>query len=71
MKRRKTMSDTPKPQAQPSAGEEILPIATFKNSLKQWQARWQAQRPATAVDTDVVKTFKVRPRRARKAVRPH
>lgn len=54
-------------------GQEQLPVATFQNSLRQWQARWQAQQAATptaAVETTEPRTFKVRPRRNRKAVRP-
>ena len=50
------------------AAEEHLPVATFKNSLRQWQALWQAQQPADAPAAPR-KTVKLRPRRGRKAAR--
>jgi hypothetical protein len=51
------------------ANVEALPVTTFRNSLRQWQARWQAQQAAVAAEPGVPRTFKVRPRRAGKAVR--
>ena len=51
------------------AVEDNLPVATFKNSLRQWQALWQAQQPAE-IAAAPRKPAKLRPRRGRKAARP-
>jgi hypothetical protein len=51
------------------ANGEALPVTTFRNSLRQWQARWQAQQAAALAEPGVPRTFKVRPPRAGKAIR--
>ena len=54
-----------------TADDERIPAATFKNSLRQWQANYQAQQPAAPVSEEAPrKTAKIiRPRRGRRPVR--
>jgi hypothetical protein len=56
-------------ESTPTTSEERLPVATFNNSLRQWQARWQAQRAANPAGPSVVREPKIRPRRPKKGVR--
>jgi hypothetical protein len=58
--------DTP-----PQVHEESLPVATFKNSLKQWQARWLAQRATSPAELSAPPRLKIRGKRVRKGARTH
>ncbi len=59
----------PKEPTRPTGDE--TPPATFKNSLRQWQAHWQAQRGTAPATTNAPsRPAKVRPRRVRRAARP-
>jgi hypothetical protein len=53
-----------------ATAEERLPVATFKNSLRQWQALWQAQRPAGTEPATPRVVKVVKPRRGRRSPRP-
>ncbi len=61
------MVDTESKAPSFTAVEDNLPVATFKNSLREWQALWQAQQPAEAAAPR--KPAKLRPRRGRKSSR--
>jgi hypothetical protein len=65
--RQKNMAETYTQSTTTTVGDEHLPVATFKNSLRQWQALWQAEHPATPAMLNVPKKApKLRPRRARR-----
>ena len=40
--------DTGKRETTPTSEQVPLPVATFKNSLRLWQARWKAQHATRA-----------------------
>jgi hypothetical protein len=52
-----------------SVNEETVHVATFKNSLRQWQAQWKAQQAAAPTTAAESKMYKVRPRRFAKTAR--
>ncbi len=48
MKKQKRLEDTGKPQSALGRPEETPQAAIFKNSLRSWQARWQARKATDA-----------------------
>ena len=47
------MPDTDRKQPAAAVEEQTLPISTFKNSLRQWQARWKARQAAASTEPGV------------------
>jgi hypothetical protein len=58
-----------KKEASPMNADKPFPLATFKNSLRLWQARWKAQKAAGCPEPDMAKQVKNRPARSQHASR--
>jgi hypothetical protein len=54
MMRRKNMNNTVPKESIVKAEEESPPVAVFKNSLRQWQARWKARQTAIPAEPGVL-----------------
>jgi hypothetical protein len=64
------MAETGKNEPTPIPEEGQLPATLFKNSLRLWQARWQAQQvPGTPRTTATTRKILKPPRKARRGAR--
>jgi len=67
-----SMAETGKGEHAFTAEEGTLPVATFKNSLRLWQARWKAQQassPASSVKTPAPNKVRGRSKKIRRPAR--
>lgn len=67
MMRQENMAEAIQNERTSAAGVGPLPVATFKKSLRQWQADWQARRPAAPA---AFGSANIRPRRRRRKACP-
>jgi len=51
MKKQKRLANAGKRQPPLVTGETALPVTLFQNSLRLWQARWQARKSADQAGT--------------------
>jgi hypothetical protein len=63
IQRQMKMTEMSRNEQEPLCGDDALPATLFKNSLRRWQASWQAQNPSPVSATTTPPKIPRRPRK--------